>query len=94
MNTRNYIEVLDGKLNIVGKNIQKCRENLGFSRQFFSDRLMNIGVDISAQSVYDIENGTRTVADYELAAISRVLKTTSDLLMKEFYDYIDNIQEN
>ena len=91
MNTRKYFENLKGKLNTVGKNIQNEREKLGYSRQYVSDRLMNYGIDISAHSLYDIETGTRTIIDYELAAISRILKTSSDDLMKDFYEYLDNI---
>ena len=91
MNTRKYFENLKGKLNTVGKNIQNEREKLGYSRQYVSDRLMNYGIDISAHSLYDIETGTRTIIDYELAAISRILKTSSDDLMKDFYEYLDNV---
>lgn len=91
MNNRNYHETLDGKLNIVGKNIQNMREELGYSRQYVSDRLMNKGIDISAHSLYDIEFGQRTIIDYELAAIARILETTSDELLKEFYEYYDSV---
>ncbi len=91
MNTRKYLENLNGKLNTVGENIQKEREKIGYSRQYVSDRLMNYGIDISAHSLYDIETGTRTIIDYELAAIAKILKTSSDELMKDFYKYLDNI---
>lgn len=91
MNSRKYLEILNGKLNTVGKNIQNARESLNYSRQYVSDRLMNYGIDISAHSLYDIETGSRTVIDYELAAISKVLKTNSNVLLKDFYNYLDNI---
>ena len=58
MNTRKYLENLNGKLNTVGENIQKKREKLNFSRQYVSDRLMNYGIDISAHSLYDIETAS------------------------------------
>ena len=73
LNTRKYLENLKGKLNTVEENIQKEREKLGYSRQYISDRLMNYGIDISAHSLYDIEIGTRTIIDYELAAIAKIL---------------------
>lgn len=91
MNNRKYFEKLDGKLNIVGKNIQKKRKSLKYSRQYVSDRLMNMGIDITEHSIYLIEVGSRTIIDYELAAIARILKTTSDELFNEFYKYIDSI---
>lgn len=91
MNTRKYIEKLDGKLNIVGKNIYTARENNKFSRQHLSNQLMILGIDISSQSIYDIETGSRTVVDYELCAIAKILNTTTDNLLRDFKNYIDNI---
>ncbi len=91
MNNRKYHEKLNGKLNIVGKNIQKRRESLKYSRQYVSDRLMNVGIDITDYSIYLIEIGSRTIIDYEIAAIARILKTTSDELFSDFYKYIDSI---
>ena len=90
MNNRKYLEILNGKLNVIGKNIQDVREEQKLSRQYGSDRLMNIGIDISAQALYEIENGTRTIIDYEIAAIAKILNTTSDNLMKTIYEYLEN----
>lgn len=91
MNTRKYIDELDGKLNIVGTNIYKIREKLNMSRQSLSDKLILMGIDISSQSIFDIEKGTRTVIDYELCAIAKVLNTTSDELMKDFNEYLNTL---
>lgn len=91
MNTRNYIEKLNGKINIVGKNIKLLREQNNISRQILSDKLMILGIDISSQSIFDIETGSRTVVDYELCAIAKVLNTTADKLMQDFKEYLDNI---
>ncbi len=91
MNNRKYCEKLDGKLNIVGKNIYKRRKTLKYSRHYVSDRLMNMGIDIAEHSIYQIEVGTRTIVDYEIAAFAKILKTTSDALLNDFYEYIDSI---
>lgn len=91
MNNRKYIEKLDGKLNTVGNNIRISRENNNLSRQDLSNKLMILGIDISSQSVYDIENGSRTVIDYELCAIAKVLNTTTDNLLRDFKSYLDTI---
>lgn len=93
MNTRKYNEKLDGKLNTVGINIKTMREEKGFSRQDLSNELMFLGIDISSQSIFDIETGTRTVIDYELCAIAKVLNITTDDLLKDFKNYLDNIQK-
>ena len=89
MNARKYLDKLNGKVNIVGINIKNIREKLGISRQALSDKLMILGVDISSQSIFDIETGTRTVIDYELCAIAKILNTTSDDFMKDFKEYLD-----
>lgn len=89
MNTRKYLKNLNGKVNITGINIKNIRNQLGISRQSLSDKLMIMGVDINSQSIFDIETGTRTVIDYELCAIAKILDTTSDDLMKDFKSYLD-----
>lgn len=91
LNTRKYLENMNGDLNIVGKKIQERREKLKYSRQYVSDRLMNYGIDISPQSLYHIEIGTRTIIDYELGAIAMILKTSTDEFMKDFYKYLKDI---
>lgn len=91
MNTRKYIENLGGNLNTVGSNIKKIREKNHLSRQSLSDKLMMLGIDISSQSIFDIETGLRTVIDYELCAFSKILNTTTDELLKDFRHYLDKI---
>lgn len=91
MNTRKYIEKLDNKLNSVGSKIRELREEEKLSRQDLSDKLMILGIDISSQSIFDIENGERTVIDYELCAIAKVLNTTTDNLLNDFKKYLDTI---
>lgn len=89
-NKRKYSKDLDGKLNAVGKNINLVRLSQKVSRQKLSDKLMLKGIDISTQSIYDIEVGKRTVLDYELCAIAKVLKTSADELLKDFKIKLDN----
>lgn len=89
MNTRKPLEYLDGNLNIVGLNIQNIRTIKKISRQELSNKLMILGIDISSQSIFDIETGTRTVVDYELCAIAKVLDITVDILLKDFKAYLD-----
>lgn len=91
MNNRKYLDNLDGKLNSVGNNIKTLREKNNWSRQVMSDKLMILGIDISSQSIFDIETGSRTVIDYELCAIAKILNTTTDALLKDFRDYLDKV---
>ena len=89
-NKRKYSNALKGKLNTVGKNIFLLRSEHKMSRQKLSDKLMLKGVDISTQSIYDIEVGKRTVLDYELCAIAKELNTSADELLKDFSFKLDN----
>lgn len=91
MNTRKYIDNLGGKLNTVGNNIKIIREKNGLSRQDISNQLMILGIDISSQSIFDIETGSRTVIDYELCALAKIFNTTTDELLKDFRNYLDKI---
>lgn len=91
MNKRKTVDRLNGKVNIIGKSLNTFREEHKISRQVLSNKLMLLGIDLSAQSIYDIEMGVRTVTDYELCAIAKVLKIDFDFLIKDFIDYIDKI---
>lgn len=88
MNNRKYFDSLDGKLNVVGEEIKLYREQLKMSRQDLSNQLMIFGLDISSQSIFDIENGYRTVVDYELSAIAKILNVTTDKLLQNFNEYL------
>lgn len=91
LNTRKYIHYLNGNKNCVGEYIKDLREKKNVSRQQLSNKLMILGIDISSDSIFDIENGTRTVVDYELCAIAKVLNIPTDLLLKNFKGYLDTI---
>ena len=90
-NKRKYSKDLSGNLNTVGKNILSIRTQCKLSRQKLSDKLMLLGVDISTQSIYDIEVGKRTVLDYELCAIAKILNISADELLKDFKNKLDSI---
>ena len=89
-NKRKYTKHLDGRLNSVGKNINLIRVEKKMSRQKLSDKLIFMDIDISTQSIYDIEVGKWTVLDYELCAIAKVLQTSTDELLKDFKFKLDN----
>ena len=90
-NSRNYADSLCGKLNIVGKKIQQYREKQHITKQQLSDKLMILGIDISEKSIYHIERGSRTVVDYEICAIAKVLKIPVQNLLNDYYDTLDEI---
>ena len=89
-NSRNY-NILNGKLNITGEIIYKYRKSLNLSRQTLSDKLIMLGIDIPATSIYEIEKGTRTIVDFEICGISKVLKITPEILLNDYYKSLDNV---
>ncbi len=94
-NSRKTFDELNGKKNVTGKNIEFYRKKHKLSRQNISDKLMILGIDLSAQSLYDIEIGNRTIVDYELAAITKILNVSVNELLSDINRYLDenlNIQ--
>ncbi|MBR0491840.1 MAG: helix-turn-helix transcriptional regulator [Clostridia bacterium] len=92
--TRNQYKDLEGRLNVTGKNINRIRLEKNLSAQQISDRLIMIGIDIHRQAIYDIENGKRTVADYELAAIAEELGVTPNDLLLEYTKHLKDEKNN
>ncbi len=88
-NAKNY-SMLNGKLNITGLIIKDFRSKYHLSRQQLSDKLMIMGYDIPANSIYDIETGTRTVSDYEICAIAKALNICVTELLEEYFNSIES----
>ena len=80
-NSKNY-SVLNGKLNITGSKL---------SRQALSNKLMIMGYDISANSIYDIEVGARSVADFEICAIAKALELPVQNFLEDYYNTIEKM---
>ena len=66
----------NGKKNICGDKIKAARKKLNLSQEHLAARLQVEGINIERDSVSRIEIGTRFVADYELLALSKVLKVS------------------
>ena len=89
-NVRKPYNDLNGMMNVAGANINYYRTKLGMSAQKLSDKLMILGLDIHRQSIFQMEAGKRTITDYELVVIAQVLGTTTDMLLKEFIEKVQN----
>lgn len=77
---------LNGKSNIVGKNIQKYRLARDLSLRKLSEKLELQGITLYHSDIFDIENQTRLVKDFELKAICKVLGISYD----EIYQNTDD----
>ena len=66
--------------NVVGKEIQKQRYQLGLTQEQFASKCQLAGLDISRGTVSQIEAQIRCVSDAELFLLASVLGvTTNDL---------------
>ena len=65
----------NNQINISGSKIKNIREDRKISRENLSRNLLiELGIDISAQSIANLENNLRTIVDYELWGIAKILK--------------------
>jgi len=63
----------EDNLNIIGKTLRKIRTEKGISYEKLSNQLLLIGINIPVTSLDRIENNQRTVRDYELCGIAKIL---------------------
>lgn len=71
----------NGKKNISGERIHQARCSQRITQSELAAQLQVMGVIIERDSVSRIEIGTRFVADYELMAISEILKVSVSWLL-------------
>ena len=71
----------NGSKNICGARVKEARRKLKLSQENLAAKLQLEGVTIERDSVSRIEIGTRFVADYEIAALCKILKVTPDYLL-------------
>lgn len=71
-------------LNVIGSKIKYYREINNLSLSQLSDKLQLLGIDIPKNSLQRIEKGKRIIKEYELAGLSKVLKVSTDELLKDF----------
>ena len=71
----------NGSKNICGKRVKEARKKLNLSQENLAAKLQIEGIVIERDSVSRIEIGTRFVADYELAALSKILNVSLEYLL-------------
>lgn len=74
------------KFNIVADNILKYRTLRKYSQPDVCRELSLIGVTLYINDIYKIEHGKRSVRDYELYALAKVLNVTLDQLFENAED--------
>ena len=74
----------ENNLNVIADNLKELRKSKNISLSALSNKLMLMGVDISKQCLYRIEQNKRSVRDYELSSIAISLGVKTDDLLKDF----------
>lgn len=77
------IRKLNGKLNIIGKNIKKYRELKGLTLRELSEKLELYGLTIYHSDIHNIEHGKKTIRDYEIKGFCLALDITFDDLYED-----------
>ncbi|NAS19617.1 helix-turn-helix domain-containing protein [Clostridium butyricum] len=71
---------------IIGGRIKESREDKKISQQLMVDRLKDLGISMSRETLSKIENGNRTVSAVELKAICSVLDVDVETLLQDSED--------
>lgn len=81
------IKKLNGKSNVIGKNIKKYRELRNLTQRELSNKIALLGIDIYHSDISQIENQKLLLKDFEIIAICKVLNVTYNQL----FENTDNI---
>lgn len=78
----NYKKRYNNKINVSGNKMREIRKEKGLSIEGLSRTLLlELGIELSAQAIGNIEHGTRTIVDYELWGIAKILKVHMEELI-------------
>ena len=79
----------NGKLNVIGNNVRRIREDKDMSLSQLSDKLQLLGVDVPKSSLQNIENGKRLVKEYEFYALCKVFGVSMEEMLDDFIKELD-----
>lgn len=81
------VKKLNGRSNVIGKNIKKYRELKHLTQRELSNKIALLGIDIYHSDISLIENEKLLLKDFEIIAFCKVLGVTYDQL----FENTDNI---
>lgn len=64
--------------NIIGDKLKEVRERLNISQEELSNKLCLLGITLYQSDIFKIEHNERTVRDFELWGICKVLNIKSE----------------
>jgi len=80
---------LNGKSNILGKNIKKYRELRHLTQRELSNKIALLGVDIYNSDISQIENQKMLLKDFEIVALCKVLNISYEQLFENTNNLFD-----
>ncbi len=83
------VKKLNGRSNVIGKNIKKYRILNDLSQRELSDKIALLGVDIYHSDISLIENEKLLLKDFEIVAFAKVLGVTFDQLFENTDNLFD-----
>lgn len=83
------IKKLNGKSNVIGKNIKKYRELRNLTQRDLSNKIALLGIDIYHSDISQIENQKLMLKDFEIIAFCKVLGVTYDQLFEDTDNIFD-----
>ncbi|MCI8621295.1 MAG: helix-turn-helix transcriptional regulator [Clostridia bacterium] len=86
----NNVKKYNGKLNVIGNQIQCLRIEKHLSLYQLSNMLQLIGIDIPKPSLQNIESGKRIVKEYEFYAICKVLDVPMEKMLENFINELES----
>ena len=81
------VKKLNGRSNVIGKNIKKYRELRHLTQRELSNKIALLGVDIYHADISQIENEKLLLKDFEIIAFCKVLNVSYEQL----FENTDNI---
>lgn len=75
------VRKLNNYLNVIGENLRKCRKSKHLSQANVIKDLNLLGINMHKNDIYMIEANKRTVKDYELWGLTKVLNISFEDLI-------------
>ena len=80
---------INGKSNIIGKNIKKYRELQNLSQRELSNKIALLGVDLYHSDISLIENQKILLKDFEIIAICKALGISYEQIFENTNNIFD-----
>ncbi len=83
------VKKLNGKSNVIGKNIKKYRELRNLTQRELSNKIALLGIDIYHSDISQIENQKLLLKDFEIIAFCKVLNVSYEQLFENTDNLFD-----